>query len=64
MGACQAVIANIAVQPHTLDWSLFWIKDQYNDVIDEACEVGARLGVQIHSAAPLRKGRAWFRRFV
>jgi MoaA/NifB/PqqE/SkfB family radical SAM enzyme len=50
MGACQAVIANIAVHPHTLDWSLFWIKDQFNDVIEEACEVGARLGVRIHSA--------------
>jgi MoaA/NifB/PqqE/SkfB family radical SAM enzyme len=50
MGGSHAVVTNIAVHPDTVDWSLYWVKDQYNDVIDEACEVGSRLGVQVHAA--------------
>jgi MoaA/NifB/PqqE/SkfB family radical SAM enzyme len=49
MGGFQAVFTNIAAHPETIDWSLYWIKDQYNDLIEEACEVGTRLGVQVHS---------------
>jgi MoaA/NifB/PqqE/SkfB family radical SAM enzyme len=50
MGGFQAVFSNISVHPDTIDWSLYWIKDQYNDLIDEACETGTRLGVQVHAA--------------
>ena len=50
MGGSQVVITNIAVHPDTIDWSLYWIKDQYNDAVDEACDVGTRLGVQVHAA--------------
>ncbi len=49
IGGFQAVFTNIAAHPDTIDWSLYWIKDQYNDLIEEACEVGTRLGVQVHS---------------
>ena len=48
MGGGQAVFTNIAAHPETIDWSLYWIKDQYNDLIEEACDVGTRLGVQVH----------------
>lgn len=48
MGGFQAVFTNIAAHPQTIDWSLYWIKDQYNDLVEEACEVGTRLGVQVH----------------
>jgi len=50
MGGSQVVITNIAAHPDTIDWSLYWIKDQYNDAVDEACDLGTRLGVQVHAA--------------
>ena len=37
------------VHPDTVDRSLFWIKDQYNDLMEEACSVGAQLGVQVNA---------------
>jgi MoaA/NifB/PqqE/SkfB family radical SAM enzyme len=49
MGASQAVITNISVHPDTMDWSLYWIKDQYNSIVEEAREVGTRLGVQVQA---------------
>src|SRR3974390_1843418 len=48
MGGKKAVITNIAVHPHTLDWSLFWVKDEYNNRVEEACEIGAQIGVNVH----------------
>ncbi len=49
VGGFQAVFTNIAAHPDTIDWSLYWIKDQYNDLIEQACEVGTSLGVQVHA---------------
>jgi MoaA/NifB/PqqE/SkfB family radical SAM enzyme len=50
IGGSQAVITNIAVHPETVDWSLYWVKDKYNECVDEASVVGAQLGVQVHAA--------------
>lgn len=47
VGGSHAVITNIAAHAETVDWSLYWIKDLYNDCIEEACEVGTRLGVKV-----------------
>ena len=49
LGGTQAGFPNIMVHPDTLDRSLFWIKDQYNDLIEEVCEIGAQLGVQVNA---------------
>ena len=49
IGGFQAVFTNIAAHPDTIDWSLYWIKDQYNDLVEQACEVGTSLGVQVHA---------------
>jgi MoaA/NifB/PqqE/SkfB family radical SAM enzyme len=47
VGGSHAVITNIAVHADTVDWSLYWIKDLYNDCVEEAYEVGTRLGVKV-----------------
>jgi MoaA/NifB/PqqE/SkfB family radical SAM enzyme len=47
VGGSHAVITNIAAHAETIDWSLYWIKDLYNDCIEQACEVGTRLGVKV-----------------
>jgi MoaA/NifB/PqqE/SkfB family radical SAM enzyme len=49
MGGSQAVITNICVHPETVDSSLYWVRDLYNDLAEEACEIGTRLGVQVHA---------------
>jgi MoaA/NifB/PqqE/SkfB family radical SAM enzyme len=50
VGGSHAVITNIAVHTETVDWSLYWVKDLYNDAVDEACELGTRLGVRVDAA--------------
>ncbi len=47
VGGSHAVITNIAAHAETVDWSLYWIKDLYNDCIEDACDVGTRLGVKV-----------------
>lgn len=47
VGGSHAVITNIAAHADIIDWSLYWIKDLYNDCIEEACEVGTQLGVKV-----------------
>lgn len=47
LGASHAVIPNIAAHAQTVDSSLYWVKDAYNDAFDEACCVGAALGVRV-----------------
>jgi MoaA/NifB/PqqE/SkfB family radical SAM enzyme len=47
VGGSHAVITNIAAHAETVDWSLYWVKDLYNDRIEEACDVGTRLGVRV-----------------
>ncbi len=49
MGGSQVILTNISAHPDTIDWSLYWIKDEYNDAVERACEVGTRLGVQVHA---------------
>ncbi len=50
VGGSHAVISNIAVHPDTIDLSLYWIRDLYNDCVEEACEVGTQLGVRVDAA--------------
>lgn len=50
IGGSHAVITNIAVHSETVDWSLFWVKDLYNDAVEEACELGTRIGVRVDAA--------------
>lgn len=47
VGGSHAVITNIAAHADTVDWSLYWIKDVYNDCIEEASELGTHLGVRV-----------------
>lgn len=50
VGGSHAVITNIAVHSETVDWSLYWDRDAYNDAVEEACAVGARIGVRVDAA--------------
>lgn len=47
LGGSYAGFPNISVHPETVDWSLYWIKDEYNEMIEEACHVGAQIGVNV-----------------
>jgi MoaA/NifB/PqqE/SkfB family radical SAM enzyme len=47
VGGSHATIANIVVHPHIVDWSLYGVRDHYNEAVDKACELGARLGVRV-----------------
>ena len=50
VGGSHAVITNIAVHAETVDWSLYWVRDLYNDAVDEACELGTQLGIRVDAA--------------
>jgi MoaA/NifB/PqqE/SkfB family radical SAM enzyme len=50
VGGAHAVITNIAAHAETVDWSLYWVKDLYNDAVDEACALGTQLGVRVDAA--------------
>jgi MoaA/NifB/PqqE/SkfB family radical SAM enzyme len=50
VGGSHAVITNIAAHAETVDWSLYWVKDLYNDAVDEACALGAQLSVRVDAA--------------
>lgn len=50
VGISHVAISNIAVHEHTVDYSLYWVKDHFNDAIDEASAVGAELGVRVDTA--------------
>ncbi len=47
IGGSHAVITNIAAHTETVDSSLYWIKDLYNDCVELAYEVGTGLGVKV-----------------
>jgi MoaA/NifB/PqqE/SkfB family radical SAM enzyme len=49
MGGSQVVLTNMSAHPDTIDLSLYWIKDEYNDAVERACELGCQLGVQVHA---------------
>jgi MoaA/NifB/PqqE/SkfB family radical SAM enzyme len=50
VGGSHAVITNIAAHAETVDWSLYWVKDLYNEAVDEACTLGTELGVRVDAA--------------
>src|SRR5262245_48374529 len=47
VGGSHATVTNIVVHPHIVDWSLYGVRDLYNEAVDEACELGARLGIRV-----------------
>src|SRR6516164_1689945 len=47
VGCLHATISNIVVHPHIVDWSLYGVRDLYNEAVDKACELGARLGIRV-----------------
>jgi MoaA/NifB/PqqE/SkfB family radical SAM enzyme len=50
VGGSHATITNIVVHPHIVDWSLYGVRDLYNEAADKACELGARLGIRVDAA--------------
>jgi len=44
------VITPVNVHEETVDFSLYWVRDLYNDVVDEAVVEGTRLGVRVDAA--------------
>jgi MoaA/NifB/PqqE/SkfB family radical SAM enzyme len=47
VGCSHATITNIMVHPHIIDWSLYGVRDVYNEAVDRACELGSRLGIRV-----------------
>jgi wyosine [tRNA(Phe)-imidazoG37] synthetase (radical SAM superfamily) len=47
VGSSHATITNIVVHPHIVEWSLYGVRDPYNEAVDKACELGARLGIRV-----------------
>jgi MoaA/NifB/PqqE/SkfB family radical SAM enzyme len=50
MGGTHAVITPVNVHEETVDFSLYWVRDLYNDIVDEAVAEGAKLGVRVDAA--------------
>ncbi len=51
MGCSRAVITPMQVHDEAkVEMSIYWMKDKYNDVIDEAAVLGAKLGVRVEAA--------------
>jgi MoaA/NifB/PqqE/SkfB family radical SAM enzyme len=51
MGCKQIVITPMLVHDDSkIDMSIYWIKDQYNDVLDNAAALGVNLGVRLEGA--------------
>jgi MoaA/NifB/PqqE/SkfB family radical SAM enzyme len=50
LGGSHAVITNIAVHADTVDWSLYWVRDAYNEAVEAACAHGASIGVRVDAA--------------
>jgi MoaA/NifB/PqqE/SkfB family radical SAM enzyme len=46
----HATITNIVVHPHIVDWSLYGVRDLYNEAVDRACELGSQLGIRVSAA--------------
>jgi MoaA/NifB/PqqE/SkfB family radical SAM enzyme len=47
VGCSHATITNIVVHPHIVDWSLYGFRDDYNEAVEKACDLGARIGVRV-----------------
>jgi MoaA/NifB/PqqE/SkfB family radical SAM enzyme len=51
LGCSRAVITPMQVHDEAkIDMSIYWMKDKYNDVIDEAAVLGTGLGVRVEAA--------------
>jgi MoaA/NifB/PqqE/SkfB family radical SAM enzyme len=51
VGCSRAVITPMQVHDESkTDLSVFWIKDKYNDVMDEASVLGTQLGIRVDAA--------------
>jgi MoaA/NifB/PqqE/SkfB family radical SAM enzyme len=51
MGCSHAIMTPMHVHEDSkIDLSVYWIKDKYNDVMDEATALGARLGIRVEAA--------------
>ncbi len=51
MGCSRAVITPMQVHDETkIDMSIYWMKDRYNDVIDQASALGTELGIRVDAA--------------
>src|SRR5262249_49364907 len=50
-GCSHAVFTPMQVHDDSkIDLSIYWIKDKYNDVLDEAAALGAGLGIRVEGA--------------
>jgi len=50
VGSSHATITNILVHPNIVDWSLFGVRDLYNEAIDAACVLGTQLGIRVDAS--------------
>jgi hypothetical protein len=50
VGSSHATITNIMVHPNIVDWSLYGVRDLYNEAIDAACVLGSQLGIRVDAS--------------
>jgi MoaA/NifB/PqqE/SkfB family radical SAM enzyme len=50
VGSSHATITNIMVHPNIVDWSLYGVRDLYNEAIDAACVLGTQLGIRVDAS--------------
>ena len=50
VGSSHATITNILVHPNTVHWSLYGVRDLYNEAIDAARVLGSHLGIRVDAS--------------
>jgi hypothetical protein len=50
VGSSHATITNIMVHPNIVNWSLYGVRDLYNEAIDAACLLGTQLGIRVDAS--------------
>lgn len=50
VGSSHATITNIMVHPNIVDWSLYGVRDLYNEAIDAAWMLGTQLGIRVDAS--------------
>src|SRR5262245_2276340 len=50
VGGSHATITNILVHPNIVGWSLYGVRDLYNEAIDAARDLGTRLGIRVDAS--------------
>ena len=50
VGSSHATITNIMVHPNIVDWSLYGVRDLYNEAIDAARVLGSQLGIRVDAS--------------